>query len=123
MVIAAAPGVVSHVQAGRLRALAVTTAEGKRYSALPDVPSIGEAGVPGMTLVTWFGLAGPAGMPQAIVNRLHAEVVKALAVPIVKERFQGSELVGSAPAAFAAVVRDDIRLWADVVKAAGVTPE
>jgi len=123
MVIAAAPGVVPHVQAGRLRALAVTTPEGKRYSALPDVPSLGEAGVPGMTLMTWFGLAGPAGLPRTVVNRLHAEVVKALAVPLVRERFQGAELVGSTPDAFAAVVRDDFRLWAEVVKVAGVTPE
>jgi len=123
MVIAAAPGVVSHVQGGRLRALAVTTEPGKRYSALPDVPSMHEAGVSGMTLVTWFGLAGPAGMPKEIVAKLHAEVVKALAVPAVKERFQGSDLVGSSPAAFAKVVRDDIRLWADLVKSAGVTPE
>ena len=81
------------------------------------------AGATGMELITWFGLAGPAGMPKEIANKLHAEVVKALAVPIVKERFAGSELVGSSPAEFSKVVRDDIRLWAGIVKAAGVKPE
>ena len=123
MVIAASPGVVALVNSGKLRALAVTTADGKRYSATPDVPSMGEAGVPGMELITWFGLAGPAGLPKEIANKLHAEVVKALAVPGVRERFAGSELVGSSPAEFAKVLRDDVRLWAGVVKAAGVRPE
>lgn len=123
MVIAASPGVVTFVNSGKLRALAVTTIGNKRYSAMPDVPSMNEAGVPGMEIITWFGLAGPAGMPKEIANKLHAEVVKALAVPIVKERFAGSELVGSSPAEFTKVVRDDIRLWAGIVKAAGVKPE
>jgi tripartite-type tricarboxylate transporter receptor subunit TctC len=123
MVIAAAPAVVPHVQAGRLRALAVTTHAGKRFAALPDVPSMEDAGVSGMTLITWFGMAGPAGMPAAIVDRLHAEVAKALTAPVVRERFQGSELVGSSPQEFAAVVRSDVKLWAELVKSAGVTPE
>ena len=123
MVIAASPGVVSFVNGGKLRALAVTTAGNQRYSSMPDVPSMSEAGVPGMELITWFGLAGPAGMPKEIVNKLHAEVVKALAVPAVKERFAGADLVGSSPAEFSKVIRNDIRLWADVVKAAGVKPE
>ena len=123
MVIAASPGVVAFVNSGKLRALAVTTAGNQRYSAMPDVPSMSEAGVPGMELITWFGLAGPGGLPREIANKLHAEVVKALAVPAVKERFAGSELVGSSPAEFAKVLHDDIRLWAGVVKAAGVKPE
>ena len=123
MVIAASPGVVTFVNSGKLRALAVTTAGAKRYSLMPDVPSMSEAGVPGMELITWFGLAAPAGLPKEIANTLHAEVVKALAVPAVKERFAGSDLVGSSPAEFSKVIRDDIRLWAGVVKAAGVKPE
>ena len=123
MVIAASPGVVTFVNSGKLRALAVTTEGNKRYSSMPDVPSMNEAGIPGMELITWFGMAGPAGMPKEIVNKLHAEVVKALAVPAVKERFGGSDLVGSSPAEFSKVIRDDIRLWAGVVKAAGVKPE
>ena len=74
MVLAASPTVVAHVKSGRLRALAVTTPAGKRFSAMPEVPSIGEAGVPGMELVTWFGFVGPAGVPQAVVSKIQSEV-------------------------------------------------
>ena len=72
--------VLNHVNAGKVRALAVTAAQGKRASVMPDVPTMGEAGVQGMAVYLWFGLAGPAGMPKPMVDKLHAEVVKAIAV-------------------------------------------
>ncbi len=116
--------VLAHVKSGKVRALAVTT-DGKRSPAMPDVPSMSEAGVSGMIIYSWFGLAGPAAMPKAVANKLHAEVVKALAVPSVKERFiaQGGELVGSSPQEFAKLIRDEMRRWAGVIKSAGITPE
>lgn len=118
------PGALPPVKAGRLRALAVTT-DGKRSPALPDVPSMSEAGVPGVTIYSWFGLGGPAGMPADIASKLHSEVLKALAVPAVKEQFAklDADLMGSSPEEFSAYVRDEVRRWGGVVKSAGIVPE
>ena len=117
--------VLNQVNAGKVKALAVTAAEGKRASVLPNVPNMGEAGVQGMAVYLWFGLAGPAGLPRPLVDQLHAETVKAIAVPAVRERFsvQGGELVGSSPDEFGRLIRDEIRRWGDVTRAAGITPE
>jgi tripartite-type tricarboxylate transporter receptor subunit TctC len=125
MLIATIPTVLAHVNSGRLRALAVTTDGNKRASSMPDVPSMSEAGVSGMTIYAWYGLVGPAGMPKEIVNKLRAEVVTAIAVPSVKERFitQGGEPVGSSPEEFSTLVRNELRRWAEVIKSAGITPE
>jgi tripartite-type tricarboxylate transporter receptor subunit TctC len=124
MLLTTMPTVLSQINAGKVRALAVTT-EGKRVSVLPDVPSMSEAGVSGMTIYTWSGLFGPAGMPKDIVARLHAEVVKAIAAPAVRERFnvEGAEPVGSSPQEFAAHVRNELKRWADVIKSAGIKAE
>ena len=124
MLISTIPTVLAHVNSGRLRALAVTT-DGKRAPSMPDVPSMSEAGVSGMTIYAWYGLVGPAGMPKEIVNKLRAEVVKAIAVPSVKERFitQGGEPVGSSPEEFSTLVRNELRRWAEVIRSAGITPE
>jgi len=121
MLLTTMPTVLSQIHAGRLRALAVTT-DGKRVPVLPDVPSIAEAGLPGMTIYTWSGLFVPAGVPQAIVARLHAETVKAIAARPVQERFnaEGAEPVGSTPQAFAAHVRAELKRWAEVIRAAGL---
>jgi tripartite-type tricarboxylate transporter receptor subunit TctC len=120
MVMAASPTVVPHVKSGKLRALAVTTAQGKRFSALPDVPSLAEAGVPGMVIITWFGFVGPAKLPKAIANQLHGEVVKAIALPSVKDRFEGADMIGSTPEQFTKAYREDLQRWARVVKEAGI---
>jgi tripartite-type tricarboxylate transporter receptor subunit TctC len=124
MLVATIPTVLAYVNSGKLRALAVTT-DGKRAPSMPDVPSMSEAGVSGMTIYAWYGLVGPAGMPKEIVNKLHTEVVKAIAVPSVKERFitQGGEPVGSSPEEFSTLVRNELRRWAEVIKSAGNTPE
>ena len=116
--------VLGHVRNGRVRALAVAT-DGKRTLALPEVPSMSEAGVSGMTSYSWVGFAGPAGVPRAIVNKLHAGVVKALAVPTVSKRFitQGAELVGSTPEEFSRHIRGEMQRWSKVVKTAAIKPE
>jgi tripartite-type tricarboxylate transporter receptor subunit TctC len=124
VVLTGIPLMLPHIKSAKLRALAVTT-QGSRAQALPDVPSFSEAGLPGIEYANWFGLAGPAGLPSAIVAILHAEVRKVLAVPAVREQFfaQGAEIVGNDPATFAKLIRDDVRLWADVVKSAGITAQ
>ena len=123
MVIAAAPTVVTQVKSGKLRALGVTTDAGKRFAALPDVPSLADSGVTGMSIYTWFGFLGPAKMPASITDRLNGEVVRALATSFVKERLQGAEFVGSSPQAFSTLVRADMKRWAGVVEAAGIERE
>jgi tripartite-type tricarboxylate transporter receptor subunit TctC len=124
MLITTVPAALTMVESGKVRALAVTTS-GKRSPAMPDVPSMSEAGVSGMTVYSWYGLVGPAGLPKEVVTKVHAETLKALTVPSVKERFlaQGAELVGSSPEEFSKLIRDELRRWAEVVKAAGITPE
>jgi tripartite-type tricarboxylate transporter receptor subunit TctC len=94
-------------KAGRVRVLALTGA--KRWKGLPDVPTMEEQGFPGYNLINWFGLWLPAGAPGEIVNRIHAEVVKALADPEVKQQFdaQGLEGVGMPPAQFARFVQKE----------------
>ena len=111
--------VMPHIKAGRLRALAVTGA--KRSPAVPDIPTIAESGYPGFEADSWFGVLGPARTPRPIVNRLHDEFVRVLAVPEVKERLNsvGFELVGSTPDQFAAYIKSEIPKWAKVVKLSG----
>ena len=119
------PPVLAQIKAGRLRGLAVTTEANKRLSSLPEVPSMSEAGVPGLVIYNWGGLVGPAGLPTEIVNRLHAEFAKALAAPAVKDPIiaQGTELVGSNPEEFAAYIRSEVQRWTEVIKSAGITIE
>jgi len=112
-----------HIKAGKLRALAVTSA--KRSEALPDIPTIAEAGLPGYDSTQWYGVLAPAGTPHEIVARLHAEIVRALRLPDVRERLaaDGAEAVGSTPEEFAAFIRSEIEKWAAVAKSAGIRPE
>ena len=108
-----------HVKAGRVRGLAVTGA--KRSSALPDLPTVAEAGVPGYEASTWNGIVGPAGMPKAIVNRLNAEINKVLDSPTLKARFSaiGADPVIGSPEQFRDLIRKENVKWANVIKRSG----
>ena len=111
------------IQAGRFRAIAVTTAA--RAAVLPNVPTVQEAGVPDFDVSVWYGVFAAAGTPQPIVQKLNAELIRAMHVPEVKERIEASgyQIVGSTPAQLDAHVRSEIARWARVIKAAGVTVE
>ena len=114
------PSAMQHIKAGKLKALAVTTA--KRSEALPDVPTIAEAGpVPGYEASSWFGLLAPAGTPADIINRLQQQTAKALASPALKERLlsQGAIPSGMTPAEFARLIDAEHKKWAQVVKISG----
>jgi tripartite-type tricarboxylate transporter receptor subunit TctC len=115
--------VLPHIKAGKLRALAVTT--GKRSSALPDVPTLAEAGVKGIDTGTWFGLLAPAATPKDITLRLHAETVKVLQSAEFKKRLEeiGAEPVGNTPEQMAKQLRDDGYKFAKLVKDAKVVIE
>ena len=112
-------GPLAHIKTGRMRALAATSLE--RNPSYPDTPTIAESGFPGFQAVSWNGLAAPAGTPAEIVDKLHAEVVKALGQPAVRERLiaQGFVAGGISPAAMSAFVADEIEKWGKVAKAAG----
>jgi tripartite-type tricarboxylate transporter receptor subunit TctC len=115
--------VIGQIKDGQLLALAVGSP--KRASALPDVPTTAEAGVPGSEFNFWIGMMAPAKTPREIVNRLHDEVVKALANPDVKERFSklGADAWTLTPEQFDAYIKEEIGSNAQVVKAAGLTPQ
>jgi len=114
------PSAMPQIKAGKLKALAVTSAQ--RSAALPDVPTIAEAGpVKGFDASSWFGLLAPAGTPAEIVNRLQQESAKALGTPALKERLlaQGAIPSGMPPAEFAAYIAAETKKWAQVVKVSG----
>ena len=106
-------------KAGKLRALAVTTA--KRSSIAPDVPTLAESGLPGFEVGSWQGVFAPAGTPPEIVKRLNAEIVKALNLPDVREKLGslGAEIVANSPEEFSALVKAEVVKWAEVVKKSG----
>jgi tripartite-type tricarboxylate transporter receptor subunit TctC len=114
---------VPHVNAGRLRALGITAAT--RSKALPDIPTIAEAGLPGYEAVQWSVMVAPTGTPREIISRLNKETVAILGMPETRERLSGdsAEIVGSSPEQTAAFVKSETVKWAKVVKAAGITPE
>jgi tripartite-type tricarboxylate transporter receptor subunit TctC len=105
---------------GKLRALAITSI--KRSVLAPELPTMAESGFPGFEAVPWFGLVAPAGTPKDVVDKLHSEVVKTLAMPEVRKKFDelGLEPVGNTPAEFAAVIRKEIPEWGKVIKDAGI---
>jgi tripartite-type tricarboxylate transporter receptor subunit TctC len=116
------PSSMQQIKGGKLKALAVTSAQ--RSPALPDVPTVEEAGGPalkGFEASSWFGLLAPAGTPPEIVNRIQQEVAQALATPAVKEKMlaQGAIPSGNSPAEFARLIDAEHVKWAKVVKASG----
>lgn len=112
----------AHVDAGKLRALAVTSRQ--RAPALPDVPSMDEAGVKGYEVLNWFGLFAPAATPASIVTRLHAETAAFLALPETAKRLasEGAQPIASTPADFAAFVKSELEQWTEVARAAKIQP-
>ena len=106
-------------KAGKLRALAVTTA--KRSSVAPEVPTLAESGLPGFEIGSWQGVFAPAGTPPEIVKRLNAEIVKILNMPEVREKLiaLGAEPVGDTPEQFSAYVKGEVVKWSDIVKKSG----
>lgn len=113
---ATAPSAVPHVKAGKLRALGVSTAQ--RIAALPDVPTIAEAGVPGFEAAGWNGLVGPAGMPAPVVDKLNAAVVRIVHVPAMSTYLsgQGADPQTTTPGQFGDYIKSEIVKWAKVVK-------
>jgi tripartite-type tricarboxylate transporter receptor subunit TctC len=111
------------VDAGRVRALAITGP--RRIEALPGVPPVAEAGVPGYEAMQWYGLLAPAGTPAAIVARLNGEALKALRSAEMKERLaaDGAEPLGGSPAEFAALILRELDKWTRVARAAGIDPQ
>jgi tripartite-type tricarboxylate transporter receptor subunit TctC len=116
----AVPPVINHVRQGKLRALAVTSA--KRFSLLPDMPTVEESGVPGFDMSTWWGIVAPAAVGKDIINKLHTEMVKAIRQPDAKEKISGvgADIVGNTPEEFAAYIRAETEKYARIVKAANI---
>lgn len=110
----------THVKAGRLKMLAVTST--KRSQAFPDVPTVQEAGVPGYVFEAWFGIFSPAGLPKPILATLNKSTLKALAMADVREQFlrQGIEADPSTPEELTRVLREDTAIWAKIIKSAGI---
>ena len=123
MLFATIPSAIQHILSGRLRGLAVSRAQ--RNPALPDVPTVAEAGVPGYEAIEWNGVMVPASTPPAVVRRIHQALAKALAIPALRERIVqiGSEPVGSSPEEFTAFIKSEFSAWAKVIKEVGITVE
>lgn len=108
-----------HIAAGKLRALAVPGAE--RSAAMPELPTIAEAALPGFSVTPWFGVVAPAGTPKAAIAKLNSAIATVMALPEVKEQLtkQGAQAVSSTPEEFAAFIKTEIPHWAKVVKTSG----
>jgi tripartite-type tricarboxylate transporter receptor subunit TctC len=123
LLITALPTAIPHIKSGKVHPLAVTSA--KRSSALPDVPTVAESGVPGFLAGNWFGLTAPKGTPREAIDYIHREVVKALASPDVKERLaaQGAEGSGISPQEMGKLLVEDTKRWTNVIHSAGIKAE
>ncbi len=115
--------VAPHLNSGRLRSLAVTSA--RRVSSVPDLPTIAESGVPGFDVSAWNGVFVPAGVPPSVIPRLNADIVAAVNAPELRARLaaEGGEVVGNSSKEFARFIRDEIAIWEKVVKASGLRTE
>lgn len=123
LVTSTVPATIPYINSGRIRALAVLSPE--RAPALPQVPTTAEAGMPGLVVITWYGLFAPAGVKPDIVERLNAEVVKVMNAPETKTKLAqvGLDAANSTPAAFAKFARADADKWARVIKEANIRGE
>jgi tripartite-type tricarboxylate transporter receptor subunit TctC len=117
------PEVVGQLEGGTVRALAVTTAQ--RSPALPDVPTVAEAGVAGYDSAVWWGFLGRAGMPADLTEKIYKDIATALRDPAVLEYLKktGSVPVGSSPKEFDAYMHAEAEKWGPVIKAANITPQ
>jgi tripartite-type tricarboxylate transporter receptor subunit TctC len=114
--------VLSHVQAGRLQALAITSATRSRL--LPALPTVAESGLPGFEATAWAGLSAPRGTPAVVLQRLHAVAVQALQSSVrTRQEALGAQIVGSSPAAFTAFLREETEKWGQVIRTAGIKPD
>ena len=116
------PTVLPHIQAEKLRALAVAAKQ--RMPQLPNLPTAAEAGIADFYASSWFGVAAPAGTPPAIVAQLQKAIAEALQKPVLRERFakSGARLLGNSSADFAKQIVEDRKMWGEIIKAAGITP-
>ena len=123
LIISTSVGLLPHVRAGRLRAIALTSA--KRSAAAPDIPTFAESGVPGYEHEPWNGMFGPAGLPKPVLAKVNAEVARVLRSPEVAKVLErdGADIVGSSPEQFGAVLKAEIAKWTKVAKAAGIRLE
>jgi len=114
-----APVVLPHVKSGTLRGLGITSIRRNDYA--PDLPTHDESGLKGYEVTAWFGVLAPTGTPQAVISKIHADVVKAVAMPDVRERFltQAAEPVGNTPEEFGAFIRAETDKWSKVIKRSG----
>lgn len=110
----------AHIRSGRLRALAVSTA--RRAPAMPDTPTMQEAGVPGVVVVNWYGLMAPKATPKVVINRIAGETTKAVQAPAMMKHLvaDGAEGVGSTPAEFTAHIRAESEQWRRVIREGGI---
>lgn len=119
MYMSSVPTLIGHIRSGKMRALAVTSL--KRTDDLPEVPTMAESGYKGFEAVTWFGVAGPAGMSKDAVDKLNAAFNKAVEAPDVQKKLsgQGADVLYGTPEKFATLIRSDIARWGPIVKASG----
>ncbi len=118
-----APVVQGHVQQGKLRGIAVTSA--KRLAGVPELPTMIEAGLPGFEVTAWFGLLVPTGTPLAVISKINTDAIRVLGMADIKERFQSqaAEIVGNKPEEFGAFIQAEIAKWAKVIKQSGAKAE
>jgi tripartite-type tricarboxylate transporter receptor subunit TctC len=123
LLVASAPSILAQVKGGRVRALAVTSAN--RSPVAPDLPSLEQSGYKGSASELWWGVLAPAGTPQPVVDRLNAEINKIILSPEMKEFFlkEGAEPAAMKPAEFEAFIAAEIERWKQVAKAADIKPE
>jgi len=123
LVVIGIPAAAPHIKAGKLRALAILARQ--RSDALPEVPTIAEAGMPDFEVTTWYGVLAPAGTPRAIIDRLNGELRKVMYARDLQERLaaMATEPVTSTPEEFAAYIKQEMAKWGDVVRKAGLKAE